>query len=217
MWAIIGSLTSLIIIFCCASSTPASGVLSGVIGGCMFYFRRQMKIVRWSIVGVLVILHVAMQAPVWHLIARFSAVGGSTGYHRFYLIDQAIRHFSDWAVMGCSGYTVLSWGIFRGDVTNQYILEAVNSGFVTLCLFVYCIVVAFKEVGRLCRCQRPHSYEMKLAWALGVCLFVHCMMFIGVSYFGQSSILWYMLLAVIGSLSVPKRISIKVGSEALND
>lgn len=201
LWAVVGSMAALVIIFCCASSTPVFGALCGILGGGMFYFRRQMKMVRWSIVGLLVILHVAMTAPVWHLIARVSAVGGSTGYHRFALIDQAIRHFSDWAVMGCTAYTVFSWGIWAGDVTNQYIMEGVNGGVITLCLFVYCIVIAFREVGKLRRRQRPNSYKEKLAWALGVCLFVHCMNFIGVAYFGQINMLWTMILAIIGSLS----------------
>lgn len=208
MWAAVGSIAAVVIIICCASSTPVMAVLSGVLGGCTFYYRSQMKALRWGIVGVLVSLHVAMTAPVWHLISRVSAVGGSTGYHRYLLIDRAISHFSDWAVLGCSGYVVLSWGIFRGDVTNQYILEGVNGGFVTMCLFVYCIVVAFKEVGKLWRRQQPHSYEMKLAWAIGVSVFVHCANFIGVSYFGQISILWYMQLAIVGSLSV-KEIRVK--------
>ena len=40
-----------------------------------------------------------------------------------------------------------------------------------------------------------------MAWALGVSLFIHCVIFIGVSYFGQSMMLWYLMLAMIGSLS----------------
>jgi len=204
IWAVIGILAAMVIIYCCASSTPVLAVLCGGLGGCMFYLRRQMKVVRWGLLGGLFMLHVSMRAPVWHLISRVGAVGGSTGYHRFVLIDQAIRHFGDWGFLGCSGARVASWGVWAGDVTNQYILEGVNGGFVTLCLFVYCILVAYSEVGKLWRRQRPHSYELKLTWALGVCLFVHCMNFIGVSYFGQINILWYLLLAMIGSLSLVK-------------
>lgn len=210
IWAVIGSIAAVIIVISCSSSTPVFGVLSGVVGGCLFYYRRQMKILRWGTLGVLVMLHVAMKAPVWHLISRVSAVGGSTGWHRFNLIDQAINHFTDWAVMGCSGYTVASWGIHAGDVTNQYILEGVNGGLVTLCLFVYCIVVAFREVGKLWRRQAPRSYELKVVWALGVSLIVHCLNFIGVTYFGQICVVWYMLLAVIGSLSVLNKKTVKV-------
>lgn len=204
VWAVVGSIAAWVIVVCCASSTPVFSVLCGMLGGALFYYRRQMNVLRWMIVGVLVTLHAAMTAPVWHLISRVSAVGGSTGYHRYILIDQAINHFSDWALIGCSGYTVLSWGIHMGDVTNQYVFEGVNGGVVALCLFVYCIVIASGEIGKLWRSQRLNSYELKLAWALGVSLFAHCMNFLGVSYFGQISILWYMLLAIIGSLSIAR-------------
>jgi hypothetical protein len=40
-----------------------------------------------------------------------------------------------------------------------------------------------------------------LAWALGVSLFVHAVSFIGVSYFGQITMLWYLSLAVPSSLA----------------
>lgn len=201
IWAILGTITALLIIVCCASSTPVLGVLAAGIGAVTYSFRKEMRTIRLGLVGILVILHVSMNAPVWQLVARVSAVGGSTGWHRFLLIDRTITNFPKWFLMGCSGEMVASWGIWMADVTNQYVLEGVNGGFVTLCLFVYCIVIAFREIGKLWRRQKSQSYEMKLAWALGIAIFVHCMQFIGVSYFGQANIQWYLLLAIIGSLS----------------
>ena len=46
---------------------------------------------------------------------------------------------------------------------------------------------------------------------LGVGLFVHCMNYIAVSYFGQIEMLWYLQLAIITSLasSYPARTSAK--------
>jgi hypothetical protein len=202
--AITGLITSSIIIFCCASSTPIMGVISAAIGGLFFLFRRQMRLVRWSILITLIALHLVMNGPVWSLIARVSAVGGSTGWHRSNLIDQAIKHFSEWWFCGCLGQTVVSWGIFAGDLTNQYLLEGVTGGIVTMCLFIYVIAIAFREVGRLWRFQTRNPYRLAASWALGVSLFVHCMNFIGVAYFGQIYLIWYMLLALIGSLSVQK-------------
>ena len=200
--AIAGMIASLAIVFCCGSSTPVLGVGAAVIGGAMFHLRKQMKTVRWAVLLTLIALHMVMQAPVWHLISRISAVGGSTGWHRYNLIDQAIINFGDWWLCGCSGYTVLSWGIWKGDVTNQYILEGIHGGFVTMCLFIAIIVIAFGEVGKLWRLQTRNKYRLALSWALGVSLFAQCMMFIGVSYFGQIIIIWYLLLAMIGSLPV---------------
>ena len=201
-WVITGIITSTIIVLCSASSTPVMGVFSAIIGGLFFYFRYQMRLVRWCILLTLITLHMVMNAPVWHLICRVSAVGGSTGWHRYNLIDQAINHFDEWWFSGCSGYAVASWGIHAGDVTNQYILEGVRAGFLTMCTFVAIIVIAFRELGRLGRLQKRNPYQLALSWALGVSLFVHCTNFVGVAYFGQIWILWYLLLAMIGSLSV---------------
>ena len=201
MWAITGLVTSSVIVLCCASSTPVLGGLSAILGGAFFFLRRYMWLVRWSILLMLIALHIVMEAPIWHLISRVGAVGGSTGWHRFNLINQTIINFGDWWFSGCSGYVVASWGIFAGDVTNQYIAEGINGGFLTMCLFFLVIAIAFRQVGYLWRRQSRNRYRLALSWALGVCLFVHCTNFIGVTYFGQIWILWYLLLAIIASLS----------------
>jgi hypothetical protein len=205
IWAVVGIVASMIIIFCCASSTPVMGVIAAISGGMVFFWRKYMRSIRWGFFLMLIALHMVMNHPVWHLICRVSAVGGSTGWHRFVLIDGAIRNFGDWWFSGCSGYTVASWGVWAGDVTNQYILEGVNGGFLTLCLFVAVIVIAFREVGRRWRLHVQQPYFLAMSWAVGVSLFVHCMNFIGVSYFGQINILWYLTLAIIGSVSVPSK------------
>ena len=203
-WAVVGLITSSIIVICCASSTPVMGVIAGIIGGGMFLLRHQMRLVRWVVVLALVGLHMVMQAPVWHLISRASAVGGSTGWHRYNLINQAINRIGEWWLLGTRSTAHWGWGL--QDVTNQYILEGVRGGFLTLCLFVIVIVVAFREVGCLWHSQTRYPYRLAISWALGVSLFVHCMNFIGVSYFGQIWILWYLLLAMIGSIfSQPDR------------
>lgn len=200
IWAIVGLATTSIIVICCASSTPVFGVAAALVGGLFFVLRRHMRAIRWTVLLTLIGLHLIMHAPVWHLICRVSAVGGSTGYHRFRLIDQTIKNFQDWGLYGCSGATVASWGIWKGDVTNQYILEGVSGGVVTMMLFCGVIAVAFRGVGRMWRSQTHQPYRLVQAWSLGVSLFAHCTMFIGVSYFGQIIVVWYLLLAAIGSM-----------------
>ncbi len=199
-WAVVGFMTTSLIVVCCASSTPVMGVLAGMIGGGMFFLRRKMRLVRWAVFLLLVGLHMVMQAPVWHLISRVSAVGGSTGWQRYKLINETIKHFGEWWLLGTR--TTADWGYGLQDVTNQYVLEAVRGGFLTLCLFVIVIAIAFKEVGKLWRLYSRHPYYLALSWAIGVSLFVHCVVFIGVSYFGQIHMLWYLILAIIGSMSV---------------
>lgn len=199
VWAVVGLSTSSIMVICCASSTPVMGVLAGLVGGLFFIVRRYMRVVRWSILLLLTALHWMMEAPVWHLISRVSAVGGSTSYFRYMLINGTINHFSEWALLGTKSTAHWFWG--AQDITNQYVLEGVRGGFLTLVLFVVVIAFAFRDVGNLWRRQKEKPYNLALSWALGVSLFVHCVNFIGVSYFGQVHILWYLLLAMIGSLS----------------
>lgn len=196
-WAVTGIVTTVSIVINCSSSTPVFGVAVALVGGLFFVFCRQMQIVRWGVLLTLIGLHMVMKAPVWHLISRVSAVGGSTGWHRFFLIDQTINHFNEWWLLGIRD--TRHWGVV--DITNQYILEGVRGGFLTLVLFIIVISLCFKEIGILWRRWSHDRYRVTLSWALGVSLFVHCMQFLGVSYFGQIYMVWYLLLAIIVSLA----------------
>jgi hypothetical protein len=97
---------------------------------------------------------------------------------------------------------VASWGIYAGDVTNQYLVEGIRGGFVTMCLFIAIIAIAFREVGKIWLLQSKYPYGVALSWSLGVALFIHCVNFIGVAYFGQIHIVWYLILAMIGSMAI---------------
>jgi hypothetical protein len=199
--AVGGLFLSLLIIVLSASSTPVLALLAGTTGMTAYLLRQHVRLIRWSVVFVLMGLHIVMQAPVWHLISRVSAVGGSTGWHRFHLIDNFIRRWDEWALLGTM--STAHWGAGLEDVTNQYVLEGVRGGMLSLVLFVTAITIAFARVGRLWRAA-PDGTERLFAWALGVSLFVHCVNFIGVSYFGQITMLWYLCLAAIGSMEAPR-------------
>lgn len=207
VWAVIGIVASSIVVVACASSTPLLAVEAGIVGGALFALRRWMSFVRWGILGTLVGLHVVMQAPVWHLISRIDVAGGSTGWHRYSLIDQAIRRTDEWALIGTKSTAHWGWGLH--DVTNQYVAEGVNGGAVTLMLFVAVIAVAFCYIGRLLRQVAGDRFRTAFVWALGVCLFVHCVNYVGVTYFGQIIMIWYMLLAMIVSLASQSRDSLR--------
>ncbi|MFH1371551.1 MAG: hypothetical protein ABII09_09745 [Planctomycetota bacterium] len=212
-WAVAGITTSITIVFTCASSTPVMGVAAGILGGAMFFLRRNMRLIRWGTVLSLVALHIVMQAPVWHLISRISAVGGSTGYFRYILIDSAIKRFPEWFLLGTRSTAHWFWG--AQDITNQYIFEGVRGGFLTLALFLVIIALGFQGVGRLWRRHAGEPFKLALSWALGVSLFVSCVQFIGVSYTGGAIlIVWFLPLAIIGSLS-PQSAAVKQTSSAL--
>ena len=205
-WSIIGLINSMIIVICCSSSTPLMGVMATLMGGLLYVVRRYMRTLRWGILLTLCALHLVMLAPVWHLIGRFQFVGGSTSYFRFLVIDSAIKNFNEWALLGTQSTAHWFWG--AQDLTNHFVMEGVMGGFLTLCLFVAVIAYAFRDVGGMWRAEARNSCRAKYAWALGVCIFVHCVNFIGVSYFGQIIVVWYLHLAIIGSLSAKKRAAI---------
>jgi hypothetical protein len=198
-----GALASFLIVYACASSTPAAGVGAVGVGFAALMFRQRMKSLRWVILFTLIGLHLTMKAPVWHLISRIDLVGGSTGWHRYNLIDQTIHRFGEWWLVGTTSTAHWGWHLF--DTANMYVNEAVRGGFLTLVLFVAILGIAFQGVGRLLVTYENDRANYLFAWALGVALFTHCMMFIAVSYFGQMIVVWYLLLAAIGSLTPVER------------
>jgi hypothetical protein len=139
-----------------------------------------------------------MKAPVWFLMARVGVFSGSTGYHRANLIDQAIRNFPEWWLIGTKSNA--EWGYGLSDVTNQYVWEGINGGLLTLLLFIAIIAYCFKTIGQALRVAEHKSIGVRIClWAMGAALFAHVITFLSVPYFDQSIVPWYLLLAMISS------------------
>lgn len=186
------------IVIASASSTPVLVLVVVVAGLFVFNLRRYTGPVCLTMVGVFAIMHLVMKAPVWHLLARVNVVGGSTGWHRYYLIDKAIAHFGEWAVIGCR--STAGWGTGLADITNQFVLEGVRGGLITLFLFIIMLYMAFKIILNCSfRCETRN--EKLLVWSFFVAMMGHCVGFLGVSYFGQIMMLFYMALAIVRFLS----------------
>lgn len=203
-----GVLSGLLIIAACASSGPVAAVVFAAMASSLFAVRHHMRWIRWGLLAMLLMLHMVMHAPVWHLIARVDLVGGSTGYHRFLLIDRAIAHLGEWWFMGTA--STAHWGTTIGyqpltDITNHYILEGIRGGLLALVLFVLLLASTFSSIGRLCRVSNETRARAVLAWALGISLFVHAISFLSVSYFGQITMLWYLTLAMICGAEASQR------------
>ncbi|HZZ43829.1 MAG TPA: hypothetical protein VFE58_12900 [Tepidisphaeraceae bacterium] len=194
---IVGVVCGMSLIILSASSTPIAGVGAAILGAGMFKIRNRMSLVRWLTLGLLVGLHLIMKAPVWSLVQRIDLAGGSTGSFRYRLIDAAIHRFGEWWLLGTTDTAHWGWGL--QDVCIQYVLEGVRGGAASLFLFVLIFILAFRNVGRLCRGAKSAS-ELALYWAIGVTLFVHCVNFIGVAYFGQITLLLFLHLAMAASL-----------------
>jgi hypothetical protein len=206
----VGFLSGMTIVISSASSGPALSLLAGILALCFWPLRNQMSIVRWTIVILLVSLHLVMKAPVWYLIAKVTEITGGTGWHRSELINQAINHINEWWLMG-TNYTA-HWMPYTNtanpdsaDITNQYIYEGVNGGILTVILFVLIIARGFRQIGLTLKLFSDNSSVKKiLVWSIGAALFVHIMSFISVVYFDQMIIFWYLQLAMIAALPTKK-------------
>jgi len=197
--ALLGIGNALFIIFATTSSTPILSVILSVVGVSFWALRSNMQVVRWSFSGLLVVLHFAMNMPVWHLLARVNVVGSSTGWHRYKIMDVAINNIGDWWLLGEAN--PMRWGAWEmRDITNQYILEGLRGGLLTLVFFIALLSIAFGFVGRAAKTPGLTVRREFFVWCIGVALFVHVGTFFGVSYFGQIIMLVYLNLAMIGSL-----------------
>jgi hypothetical protein len=197
--ALAGSVSSILMVFASASSTPVGAFLGCLLALGAWPLRRQMRAVRWSTLGLIVMLALVMKAPVWYLIQRVDFVGGSTGEDRAVLFDQCWQHIGEWWLIGTHNYVNWFWDTF--DVCNQYVFEAVSGGLLGLAAFIAMISVTFRNIGTARRMVSGSLKNEWLCWLLGVSLFTHLMAFIGVSYFDQSRFLWFAFFAMVIAFS----------------
>jgi len=197
--AVIGIVSSTVMTVACNSSTPVLGYAAGVLALCLWPVRRWMRAVRWGILITLISLHLVMKAPVWHLIARIDISGGSSSWHRFMLVDQCIRHFGDWWLVGVKDTSAWGWDMW--DTANQYVGTCDNSGLIPFLLLLAILVYGFKYLGRARQAAATEKEKKKalFIWALGAALFANVIAFFGISYFDQTIVGWYGLLALISA------------------
>jgi hypothetical protein len=167
---------------------------AGLLAMFLWPLRKNMRMVRWAFGLGLLTLHLAMKAPVWFLIARIDLTGSSSSYHRAELIDQFIRNFRDWLLLGTKD--TANWGWDMWDVQNQYVAVGEAGG---LLAFVFFIAVISRSFGRLgdARKKTESTDQQWVLWFLGSAVFANVVSFFGVNYFDQSKMAWYALLAMI--------------------
>lgn len=189
-----------VIIYCSGSSTPILTVAAGISAAAMFVVRKHMRAIRTTTLAGLTVIHFARAKPVWHLIVYMGVVGGSTAYHRYRLIDAAVRKFPEWFLIGTK--STAHWGFYLFDVTNQYIIEAISGGILGVVLFVMILYKCFMMIGRLWRSVTHNRTLQATAWAVGACLFSYAAMFfsVGIGYAQQNLSLFLITIALIVSL-----------------
>jgi hypothetical protein len=194
-------------VFTSASSTALMAIF-GVGMGILFWpVRRNMRIVRWVVALSLLALHLAMKVPVWFLIARVDIVGGSASFDRAYLIDVFVRHFWDWWLVGTKD--IGSWGWSMWDLSDTYVSEGESGGLLAFIFFIAIIKRCFSRIGKVRKSVAGRKRE-SFMWLLGTALFANVMAFFGVSYWDQTGVAWYTLLAIISvATTIPAQMKAK--------
>ncbi len=193
--AVLGTISSTIITVTSNTSTAISAYAAGILALCLWPLRGYMRAFRWGLVITLVSLHLAMKAPVWALIARVDFTGSSSGYFRYVLVDNCIRYFSSWWLIGTKDFA--TWGWCSADLSNQFVSTALTGGLGALVFFIATISRSFGKLGTARKRVEGDRKQEWFLWSLGAALFANVMAFWGISYFDQTQVAWYALLAFI--------------------
>lgn len=196
----IGIIASLLVINSTASDSPISAVLAAIVAVAFFPLRGYMRWMQWAVAACAIFLQIVMTNPIWHLMARVQFIHGSSGWYRFKMIDGFVESFDLWWLMGTRSYIDI-WSHGFDAITNQYVLEGLEGGLITFILFLVTIFLGFRGAGLIQKYASNTRFHNIAAWMIGVSIFVHCVSFLAVSYFGQIVMMWYLVLAISASLS----------------
>jgi hypothetical protein len=210
--ALLGSSICLGIIWLSNSGGPVASAMTGFIGWSFWFLRKKMRLVRKIIFFTIIVIAIFMNAPIWYLPAKIGSFTGGSGWHRSYLIDMAIQNFSEWWQFGIAIEKTESWFPYvihtgGADITNEFLSFGISAGIVSVIIFITLLVKCFKTIGS-CLSHRQWenncSSDKYLIWGLGVTLLVHISNWFGVGYFDQIKYVWYIHIAAISMLSIPK-------------
>lgn len=199
--AVIAALSAAFVVYTSGSSGPFSALVVGSIGLGMWWIRSQMRVVRWAMLGSLIMFATVMEAPVWFLIDRLSDLTGGDGWYRSKLIDSAVNHFGEWWLIG-TGYTAhwMETGIpsnpYSADIVNEFINQGIRGGLLCLVLFIAILSKSFAAMGCAAKVTSTPLRQRYFFWTVGCSLAAHVASFFSVSYFDQTICAYYL---VIGS------------------
>jgi hypothetical protein len=177
------------------SSTSYLAFGGSVVGLAFWPLRKQMRLVRWGLVSMLVGLQLVMKAPVWALIARMDLTGSSSGDQRYHLVDMCIRNFSRWWLMGTTSYN--TWGWDSWDLVNQFVAVALTGGLITLIFYIMIFKRSFGALGSARKLVNGDRHQEWALWCLGSALFAHVVAHFGINYMAQLIMGLFPLLAFI--------------------
>jgi hypothetical protein len=153
-----------------------------------------------------------MNGPVWSLIEKIDLTGGSSSYHRYMLLDNCIRHFGDWWLLGTKDY--VNWGFVMFDVCNQFVLAALRGGLLTLIIYIAIYKRSFGAIGRARKHVDGDRRQEWFLWCLGSALFSTVVSSFGINYMIQLMMCLSPLLVCVSVATLEARQSTARSAEA---
>ena len=89
-------------------------------------------------------------------------------------------------------------------MTNTFISMGIKSGLAGIALLIVLLVCCFRSLGNALAAVRvdPNARSTELMlWALGVTLAVHIINWLGITYFDQIYVVWFLQLAAISNIA----------------
>jgi hypothetical protein len=200
---LIGCVCCFFFVYSSSSSGPIVALAASISLLIFFKWKQYSSQLAWSVFLTAIFIHFVRESPLWHfLYIRLSIKASSTGYHRYLLIDAAIKEFWNWWLLGYGDigpkwhetYWPENNAAFT-DITNQYLLEGVRGGFFTMLLFVILCFQAVKSLGSYAILQSEQK-DQWVWWGFTAMMITHCVSFLSVAYFGQITMLLYLTIAV---------------------
>ena len=198
-------------VFSSHASTSWMAYGASLMGLGFWPLRKHMRLVRWGIVVLLVALHLVMNGPVWSLIEKVDLTGGSSSYHRYMLVDNCIRHFGDWWLIGYRYYN--NWGFDMWDLCNQFVVAAVTGGLVTLIIYIMIFSRSFGAIGTARKQVSGDRSQEWLLWCLGSALYANVVSSFGINYMVQLLMCLFPLLVCTSVATFEARQSTVLNAE----
>jgi hypothetical protein len=190
-----GFIAATVMVITTHSSTSLLALGGSIFGLAFWPLRNRMRIIRWGLVCILIVLHMVMKAPVWALIQRIDLTGSSSGSQRYLLVDMTIRHFTDWWLLGTKAY--VDWGFSTWDLCNQFVAVALTGGLLTLILYIAIFQRGFSLIGTARKLVVGDREKEWFVWCLGASLFATVVAHFGINYMAQLIVSFFTLIVCI--------------------
>lgn len=186
-------------IFSSLSSGPIAGAFIFVVLTAYYYQPSLIRPSLWGLVAMCLVVEVASNRHFYELVDYF-ALSGTTAYYRTRLLEVAIANFGEYALAGTGGVRPDHWGMQidgRGhvDLVNNYVLIAVESGFLGVILF---FAIQIGAIRRAISIYRHGDKAAKIyGFTIGAVIIALMISSISVGLFNPALMISYMLYGAV--------------------